>query len=91
MVAKGTEKVTESFNILIYRVDHKRLKEVDDTEQYIHVYQVKIGDRFAAYENSDYSGEINRAWENIRNNVKSLAECGSSISHKSWYDEGSDL
>jgi hypothetical protein len=35
-------------NILIYRVDHKRLKEVDDTEQYGHMYQVKIGDRFAA-------------------------------------------
>jgi hypothetical protein len=54
---------------------------VDDTEQYRHVYQVKIGDRFAARENSADSGDISRAWENIGKNVISLAECGSSISH----------
>jgi hypothetical protein len=92
VVAKGREKVSKGENnILIYRVDHKRLKEVDDTEQYTHVYEVKIGDRFAALENSDDSRDISRAWENVRKNVKSLAECGSSISHRPWYDKGSDL
>jgi hypothetical protein len=54
VVAKGREKVSNGKNnILIYRVDHKRLKEVDDTEQYTHVYQVR---RFAALGNSDEAG-----------------------------------
>jgi hypothetical protein len=67
VVAKGREKVHNGkHDILIYRVDHKRPKEVDDTEEYTHVYRIKIGDRFAALENSDDSGDISRTWENIR-------------------------
>jgi len=91
VVAKEREKLSNGkHNILIYKVDHKRLKD-EDTEQCRHVYQVNIGESFAALENSDDNGDISRAWENIRKNVKSLAECGSSISHKPWYDEGSNF
>jgi hypothetical protein len=50
--------------------------EVDDTEQYTHVYEVKIGDRFAALENSDDSGDISRAWG------KSYEKC--EISGRVW-------
>jgi hypothetical protein len=35
------ERESNGKHILIYRGDNKRLKEVDDTEQYAYVYQVK--------------------------------------------------
>jgi hypothetical protein len=33
-------------------------------------YRVKISKRFAALENVDDEVDINRAWENIRHNIK---------------------
>ena len=29
-------------------------------------YQIKISNRFVAFEDLDYSSDINRTWENIR-------------------------
>jgi hypothetical protein len=43
------------------------------------LYQFKITNRFAALENSDDNVDINRAWENIRANVKTSAK--DSLSH----------
>jgi hypothetical protein len=38
------------------------------------LYQVKIRNKFATLENLEDSGDINRAWENIRENIKILAQ-----------------
>jgi hypothetical protein len=33
-------------------------------------YQVTISSNFAALENLEESGDINRAWDNVRENIK---------------------
>jgi hypothetical protein len=53
----------EKFNI-------KKLDEGNVNEQ----YQVTIRNKFAALENLEDSGDINGAWDNIRENIKILAE-----------------
>jgi hypothetical protein len=37
-------------------------------------YQIEISSRFAALKNLNDSEDINRAWENIKENVKILAK-----------------
>jgi hypothetical protein len=54
-----TEDDTERFNV-------KKLNEGVVKEQ----YQVTIRNKFAALENLKDSGDINRAWDNIRENIK---------------------
>jgi uncharacterized FlaG/YvyC family protein len=71
---------TERFNV-------KKLNEGDVKEQ----YQVTIRNEFAALENLEDSGDINRAWDNIRENIKisaqeSLGYCESKH-RKLWFDE----
>jgi hypothetical protein len=63
------------------------LNEEDVKEQ----YQVTIRNKFAALENLEDSGDINEAWDNIRENIKSSAKenlgyCESKH-HKPWFDE----
>jgi hypothetical protein len=70
----------EKFNV-------KKLNEGDVKEQ----YQVTIRNKFAALENKEDSGDINRAWDNIRENIKisaqaSLGYC-KSTHRKPWFDE----
>jgi uncharacterized FlaG/YvyC family protein len=65
---------TERFNV-------KKLNEEDVKEQ----YQVTIRNKFAALENLEDSGDINRAWNNIRQNINistqdSLGSCESKAS-----------
>jgi hypothetical protein len=48
------------------RFNVKKLNEGDVKEQYL----VTIGNKFAAFENLEDSGDINRAWYNIRKNIK---------------------
>ena len=36
--------------------------------------EIEISHRFAALENLNYSEDINRAWENIKENIKILAK-----------------
>jgi hypothetical protein len=61
---RAEQKVdTERFNV-------KKLNEVDVKEQ----YQVTIRNKFAALENLEDSGYINRAWDNIRENINISAE-----------------
>jgi hypothetical protein len=54
-------------------------------------YQVKITNRFAALENFDDNVDMNRVWENIRDNIKtsakeSLGHCELQH-HKPWFDD----
>jgi hypothetical protein len=54
-------------------------------------YQVTIRNKFAALENLEDDGDINRAWDNIREDIKildqeSLCYCESKH-HKWWFDE----
>jgi hypothetical protein len=72
---------TERFNI-------KKLNEGDVKEQ----YQVTIRNKFAALENLEDSGDINRAWDSIRENIKISAQEGlgdcEPKHRKPWFDEG---
>jgi glycine betaine/choline ABC-type transport system substrate-binding protein len=52
------------------RFNVKKLNERDVKEQ----YQVIIRKKFAALENLEDAGDINRAWDNIRENIKLLAQ-----------------
>jgi hypothetical protein len=71
---------TERFNV-------KKLSEGDVKEQ----YQVTIRNKFAALENLEDSGNVNGAWDNIRENIKISAEeslgYGESKHRKPWFDE----
>jgi hypothetical protein len=52
---------------------------------------IKISDRFAALENLNYSKDINRAWESIKENIKTLAKESLDLyelkQHKPLFDE----
>jgi glycine betaine/choline ABC-type transport system substrate-binding protein len=71
---------TERFNV-------KNLNSGDVKEH----YQVTIRNKFAALENLEDSGDINRAWDNIRENIKTSAQ--ESLGYcepkrrKPWFDE----
>jgi hypothetical protein len=61
---RAAQKIdTERFNV-------KKFNEGDVKEQ----YQVTIRKKFAAPENLEDSGDINRAWDNIRENKISAQE-----------------
>jgi hypothetical protein len=78
---RAAQKIdTERFNV-------KKLKEGGVKEQ----YQATIRNMFAALENLEDSGDINRAWDNIRDNIKisaqeSLGYCEPKH-RKPWFDE----
>jgi glycine betaine/choline ABC-type transport system substrate-binding protein len=70
----------EKFNL-------KKLNDGNVNEQ----YQVTIRNKFAAQENLENSGDVNRAWDNIRENTRILAKeslgyCESKHC-KPWFDE----
>jgi hypothetical protein len=56
-------KVREGFNI-------RKLKDLEVRKQ----YQIDITNRFAALGNLSDDEDINRAWENIRENIKTSAK-----------------
>jgi hypothetical protein len=70
---------TERFNV-------KKLNNGDVREQ----YQVTIRNKFATLENVEDNGDINRAWDNIREKIKISEErhgyCESKH-RKLWFDE----
>jgi hypothetical protein len=53
-------------------------------------YQLKISNRFAALENLNVSEDINRAWENIKENIQISAQESLGLhewkQHKPWID-----
>jgi hypothetical protein len=79
------KRVAQKFDM--HRFDLRKLNDVEVKEQ----YQVKITNRFAALEKSDDNVDLNRAWENIRENIKTSAQ--ESLGHyelqqrKPWFDD----
>jgi hypothetical protein len=71
-------------------VERYNLKQLN-AEEVKEQYQVTIKNKFAALENLDVNGDINRAWETIRENIrisakKSIRLCEPK-SYKPWFDE----
>jgi hypothetical protein len=69
------------------RFNVKQLNEKEVEEQ----YQVTIKNKFAALENLDDNGDISRAWDTIRENIRisakeSIGLCESK-SYKPWFDK----
>jgi hypothetical protein len=68
------------------RFNLKKLSELQGRKQ----HQLKISNRFAALENLNVSGDINRAWENIKENIKISARESLGLQewkqHKPWFD-----
>ena len=54
-------------------------------------YEIEITNRFAALENVREDEEINRGWENIKENIKTSAAESLGMhemkQHKPWFDE----
>ena len=48
----------------------RKLKEPEVKEK----YQIEIKNRFAALENSNVDEDVNRVWENIKENIKTSAK-----------------
>jgi hypothetical protein len=69
------------------RFNLKKLNEGEVKEQ----YQVTTKNRFSALENLEGNGDINRAWDAIRENIQiSSKDCISHCEanrHKRWFDE----
>jgi len=69
------------------RFNLRKLKEPEVREQ----YQIKITNRFAALENSNDDEDVNRAWENFKENMQTSAEESLGLhelnQNKSWFDE----
>jgi len=55
--------------------DLKKLNELEVRKQ----YQIKILNRFAALENLSGSEDINRAWEKVKENIKTSAKSSISL------------
>ena len=70
----------ESFNL-------RKPKDMEVKKQ----YQIEITNRFAALGNISDDGDINRAWENIKENIKTSAKESLGLlelkQHKPWFDE----
>jgi hypothetical protein len=92
VVAKSRERLALSkeatHTVHMERFNVNKLSEVEAKEQYL----VEISSRFSALKNLDTDGDVNKAWETIRENIKISAK--ESLSHyepkknKSWFDEG---
>ena len=77
---KATQKFEgERFNL-------RKLNELEVKEK----YQIEITNRFAALENLNVDEDINRAWENIKGNIKTSAKESLGLhelkQHKPWFD-----
>jgi hypothetical protein len=51
------------------RLNLRKLKELEVKEK----YQIEFTNRFAALENLIIDEDVNRAWENIKDNIKNLS------------------
>jgi len=78
---KGTQKFD------LEKLNLRKLNKLEVTKK----YHIKISNRFAALENLSYGEDINRAWENIKENIKTSAQQSTGLyemeQHKPWYDE----
>ena len=69
------------------RFNLRKLNELEVRKQ----YQTEITKRFAALENLNDDEDINRAWENFKENIKTSAKESLGLQelkqHKPWFDE----
>jgi len=69
------------------RFNLRKLHELEIRKQ----YQIEIANRFAALENFSAIKDINRTWENIKENIKTSAKESLGLhklkQHKPWLDE----
>jgi hypothetical protein len=69
------------------RFTFRKLFELEVRKQ----YQIKISNRFAAFENLSDSEDINRAWENMKEDIKTSSKESLGLyelkQHKPWLDE----
>jgi hypothetical protein len=91
VVAKFRERLEVNKRMVkktdVEKFNQKQLNEEEVKEE----YQVTIKNKFAAVENLNDNGDINRAWETIRENIRMLAKesirlCESK-SYKPWFDD----
>ena len=69
------------------RFNPRKLNELEVRKQ----YQIEITNRFAALKNLSNGEDINRAWENIKENIKNSAKDSLGLhelkQHKPWFDK----
>ena len=69
------------------RFNLRKLKDLEVKKQ----YQIEITNRFATLGKLSDDGDINRAWENIKENIKTSAKESLGLhelkQHKPWFDE----
>jgi hypothetical protein len=75
----------------VERFNLKKLSDMEVTKK----YQIEISNRFEALENLNDSEDINRAWENIKENIKISAKETVDLyewqHHEPWFDEECSL
>ena len=91
MVAKVTERLAvnkqaaQKFDVEWFNL--RKLTELEVRKE----YQIKISNMFAALENLNDNDDINRAWQNIEENIKTSAKESLDLNelkrHKPWFDE----
>jgi len=71
----------------VERFNLKKLHELKVRER----YQIEMSNRFAALENLSDKEEINRSWEDIKENIKTSAKGSLGLyslkQYKPWFDE----
>jgi len=69
------------------RFNWRKLNEPEVREQ----YQIEITNRFAALENLNDDEDVNRTWENIKENIQTSAKESPDLQelnqNKPWFDE----
>ena len=69
------------------RFNLRKLNELEVKKE----YQIEITNRFAALEDLNDDEDVNRTWENIKENIKTSAKESLGLhelkQHKSWFDE----
>jgi len=91
VVAKVRERLAVSKQEIkkfdVERFNLRTLNELEVRKQ----YQIEISNRFAALDNLSDSEDINRAWENMKDNIKISTKENPSLyelkQHKPWFDE----
>ena len=73
-----------------FDVERFTLRKLSELEVRKH-YQINISNMFAALKNLNDSEDINRAWENIKEKIKTSAKESLGLyelkQHKPWFDE----
>ena len=69
------------------RFNLRKLKKLEVKEK----YQIEITNLFAALENLNVDKDVNRVWENIKENIKTSAKESLDLhewkQHKPWFDK----